>query len=81
MVIDPILFERHIMSRLLSKGFRKDPLSFQSGLTPKQTILIILAFTFIALVIGREIKIIQLKEEINELMGQLGQGGKYEIVK
>ncbi len=39
------------MSRLLAKGFRKDPLSFQSGSTPKLTILIILACTFIAVVI------------------------------
>ena len=36
---------------------------------------------FSKLAFGREIKMIQLKEEINELMGQLGQGGKYEIVK
>ena len=36
---------------------------------------------FSKLVFGRELKMIQLKEEINELMGQLGQGGKYEIVK
>jgi PAS domain S-box-containing protein len=36
---------------------------------------------FSKLAIGREIKMIQLKEEINELMGQLGQGEKYEIVK
>jgi polar amino acid transport system substrate-binding protein len=39
------------MSRWLLKGFRKDPLSFQSGSIPKLTILIILACTFIALVI------------------------------
>jgi len=39
------------MSRFLSKRFRKDLLSSQSGLTPQQTILIILACTFIALVI------------------------------
>ncbi|MDH3884622.1 MAG: PAS domain S-box protein [Desulfobacterales bacterium] len=39
------------MSRWLSKRFRKDLLSSQSGLTRKQTILIILAFTFIILVI------------------------------
>jgi PAS domain S-box-containing protein len=32
------------------------------------------------LAIGREIKMIQLKEEINELRGQLGQGEKYKIV-
>jgi hypothetical protein len=36
---------------------------------------------FSKLAIGREIKMIQLKEEINELLGQLGQGEKYEIVK
>jgi PAS domain S-box-containing protein len=36
---------------------------------------------FSKLAIGREIKMIQLKEEINELRGQLGQGEKYEIVK
>jgi PAS domain S-box-containing protein len=36
---------------------------------------------FSKLAFGRELKMIQLKEEINELMGQLGQGGKYEIVK
>jgi PAS domain S-box-containing protein len=29
---------------------------------------------------GREIKMIQLKEEINELLGQSGQGEKYKIV-
>ena len=39
------------MSRWLSKSFRKYLLSSQSGLTPKQTILIILACTFITLVI------------------------------
>jgi len=39
------------MSRWLSKSFRKDLLSSQSVLTRKQTILIILACTFIALVI------------------------------
>ena len=39
------------MSRLLSNGFRKDPQSSQSGSTSKITILIILACTFIALVI------------------------------
>ena len=39
------------MSRWLSKSFRKDPLSSQFGLTPQQTILIILACTFITLVI------------------------------
>ena len=36
---------------------------------------------FNKLAIGREIKMIQLKEEINELRGQLGQGEKYEIVQ
>jgi hypothetical protein len=36
---------------------------------------------FSKLAIGREIKMIQLKEKINELLGQLGQGEKYEIVK
>jgi len=36
---------------------------------------------FSKLAIGREIKMIQLKEEINELLGQLGQGEKYEIVE
>jgi len=36
---------------------------------------------FSKLAIGREIKMIQLKEEINELLGQLDQGEKYEIVK
>jgi len=36
---------------------------------------------FSKLAIGREIKMIQLKEEINELMSQLGQGEKYEIVE
>jgi len=39
------------MSRWLSKSFRKDPLSSQFGSTSKLTILIILACTFIALVI------------------------------
>ena len=39
------------MSRWLSRRFRKDILSSQSGLTPQQTILIILACTFITLVI------------------------------
>ena len=29
---------------------------------------------------GREMKMIQLKEEINELLDQSGQGEKYEIV-
>jgi two-component system CheB/CheR fusion protein len=36
---------------------------------------------FSKLAIGREVKMIQLKEEINELRGQLDQGEKYEIVK
>jgi PAS domain S-box-containing protein len=36
---------------------------------------------FSKLAIGREIKMIQLKEEINELLDQLGQGEKYEIVE
>ncbi len=36
---------------------------------------------FSKLAIGREIKMIQLKEEINKLMGQLDQSEKYEIVK
>jgi len=36
---------------------------------------------FNKLAVGREIKMIQLKEEINELLGQLGQSEKYEIVK
>jgi PAS domain S-box-containing protein len=36
---------------------------------------------FSKLAIGREIKMIQLKQKINELRGQLGQGEKYEIVK
>jgi PAS domain S-box-containing protein len=36
---------------------------------------------FSKLAIGREIKMIQLKEEINELLGQLGHDEKYEIVK
>jgi len=35
---------------------------------------------FRKLAIGREIKMIQLKEEINELLGQSGQGEKYKIV-
>jgi PAS domain S-box-containing protein len=39
------------MSRWLSTGFRKHLLPSQSGLTPQQAILIILACTFIALVI------------------------------
>jgi PAS domain-containing protein len=33
------------------------------------------------LAIGREIKMIQLKQEINELRSQLGQSEKYEIVQ
>ena len=36
---------------------------------------------FSKLSIGREIKMIQLKEEINELLAQLDQDEKYEIVK
>jgi PAS domain S-box-containing protein len=36
---------------------------------------------FSKLAIGREIKMIQLKEEINELLGRLDQSEKYEIVK
>ena len=32
------------------------------------------------LAIGREIKMIQLKQEVNEFMSQLGQGAKYKIV-
>jgi PAS domain S-box-containing protein len=39
------------MSRLLTKGFRKDPLSSQSGSTPKLNILVVLAGVFIVLVI------------------------------
>ncbi|MBW2704891.1 MAG: PAS domain S-box protein [Deltaproteobacteria bacterium] len=35
---------------------------------------------FRKLAIGREIKMIQLKEEINELLSQLSQGEKYKIV-
>jgi PAS domain S-box-containing protein len=35
---------------------------------------------FSKLAIGREIKMIQLKEEINELLGQFGKGEKYKIV-
>jgi PAS domain S-box-containing protein len=35
---------------------------------------------FSKLAIGREIKMIQLKEEINELLDQSGRGEKYEIV-
>jgi len=35
---------------------------------------------FRKLAIGREIKMIQLKEEINELLDQSGQGEKYKIV-
>jgi len=34
---------------------------------------------FRKLAIGREIKMIQLKEEINELLDQSGQGEKYKI--
>jgi PAS domain S-box-containing protein len=36
---------------------------------------------FSKLAFGREIKMIKLKQEINELRGQLGQGEKYEIVQ
>jgi PAS domain S-box-containing protein len=36
---------------------------------------------FSKLAIGRELRMIQLKEEINELRGQLDQGEKYKIVK
>jgi ribosome assembly protein YihI (activator of Der GTPase) len=36
---------------------------------------------FSKLAVGREIKMIQLKEEINELLGRLDQSEKYEIVK
>ncbi len=36
---------------------------------------------FNKLAIGREIKMIQLKEEINELLGQLNQDKKYKIVQ
>jgi PAS domain S-box-containing protein len=36
---------------------------------------------FSKLAIGREIKMIQLKQEINALLRQLGQGEKYEIVQ
>jgi len=36
---------------------------------------------FSKLAFGREIKMIQLKQEINELRGQLGQGEKYEIIQ
>jgi phosphoglycerate-specific signal transduction histidine kinase len=36
---------------------------------------------FSNLAIGREIKMIQLKKEINELLDQLGQGERYEIVE
>jgi hypothetical protein len=36
---------------------------------------------FRKMAIGREIKMIQLKEEINELLNQSGQGEKYEIVE
>jgi hypothetical protein len=32
------------------------------------------------LAIGREIKMIQLKQEVNEMLRQLGQVGKYKIV-
>jgi PAS domain S-box-containing protein len=36
---------------------------------------------FNKLAIGREIKMIQLKQEINELMSQMGHGEKYKIVQ
>jgi phosphoglycerate-specific signal transduction histidine kinase len=36
---------------------------------------------FSNLAIGREIKMIQLKKEINELLDQLGQGERYEIIE
>ena len=36
---------------------------------------------FSKLAFGREIKMIQLKQEINELRSQLGQDEKYEIVQ
>lgn len=36
---------------------------------------------FNKLAIGRELKMIQLKQEINELLNQLGQGEKYAIVE
>ncbi len=36
---------------------------------------------FSKVAIGRENKMIQLKEEINELRGQLDQGEKYKIIK
>ena len=36
---------------------------------------------FNKLAVGRELKMIQLKEEINELLGQLNQGEKYKIVR
>jgi butyrate kinase len=36
---------------------------------------------FNKLAIEREMRMIQLKKEINELMSQLGQGEKYKIVK
>jgi PAS domain S-box-containing protein len=35
---------------------------------------------FNKLAMGREIKMIQLKQEVNEFMSQLGQGAKYKIV-
>ena len=35
---------------------------------------------FSKLAIGREIRMIQLKQEINKLLDQLGQGEKYKIV-
>ena len=36
---------------------------------------------FSKLAFGREKKMIQLKQEVNELMSQLGQVEKYKIVK
>ena len=36
---------------------------------------------FNRLAYGRELKMIQLKEEINELLSQLNQDKKYKIVK
>jgi len=35
---------------------------------------------FNKLAIGRELKMIQLKQEVNEFMNQLGQAAKYKIV-
>jgi polar amino acid transport system substrate-binding protein len=69
-----ILFERHMMFRWLSKGYREEPLSSQSGSTPKLTILIILACTFIALVIvlaGFSLNRVQarIKTDVSEALG------------